>query len=66
MDYSLISAYAFYLKGKRNISHNMTMKYLAYFKKIVLLCVKNGWIIRDPFLHLAWQNRRWIGGHWLP
>ncbi|MCE7073761.1 phage integrase SAM-like domain-containing protein [Dyadobacter sp. CY327] len=54
------------MKGKRNISHNMTMKYLAYFKKIVLLCVKNGWIIRDPFLHLAWQNRRWIGGHWLP
>jgi hypothetical protein len=49
LDYSLISAYAFYLKGKRNISHNTTMKYLVYFKKIVLLCVKNGWIVRDPF-----------------
>jgi hypothetical protein len=40
LDYSLISAYGFYLKGKRNISHNTTMKYLVYFKKIVLLCVK--------------------------
>jgi site-specific recombinase XerD len=49
LDYSLISAYAFYLKGKRNISHNTTMRYLVYFKKIVLLCVKNGWIVRDPF-----------------
>jgi integrase len=25
------------------------MRYLVYFKKIVLLCVKNGWIVRDPF-----------------
>lgn len=25
------------------------MRYLLYFKKIVLLCVKNGWILRDPF-----------------
>ncbi|WAC12951.1 site-specific integrase [Dyadobacter pollutisoli] len=49
LDYSLISAYAFYLKGKRNISHNTTMKYLVYFKKIVLICVKSGWIVRDPF-----------------
>jgi site-specific recombinase XerD len=49
LDYGLISAYAFYLKGKRNISHNTTMRYLVYFKKIVLLCVKNGWIVRDPF-----------------
>jgi site-specific recombinase XerD len=49
LDYGLISAYAFYLKGKRNISYNTTMRYLVYFKKIVLLCVKNGWIVRDPF-----------------
>jgi integrase len=25
------------------------MKYLVYFKKIVLICVKNGWLARDPF-----------------
>ncbi|MCE7039557.1 site-specific integrase [Dyadobacter sp. CY312] len=49
LDHNLISAYAFYLKAKRNISHNTTMRYLVYFKKIVLLCVKNGWIVRDPF-----------------
>ena len=49
LDYNLISSYAFYLKTKRNISHNTTMKYLVYFKKIVLICVKNGWLVRDPF-----------------
>jgi integrase len=26
------------------------MKYLANFKKIVLICLKNGWIIKDPFI----------------
>jgi integrase len=25
------------------------MKYLANFKKVVLLCIKNGWLERDPF-----------------
>ena len=49
LDYNLISSYAFYLKSKRNISHNTTMRYLVYFKKIVLICIKNGWIVRDPF-----------------
>jgi hypothetical protein len=26
------------------------MKYLANFKKVVLLCIKNGWLERDPFI----------------
>ena len=25
------------------------MKYLANFKKVVLICFKNGWIVKDPF-----------------
>ncbi len=25
------------------------MKYLANFKKIVLICIKNGWLQKDPF-----------------
>ena len=62
LDYNLISSYAFYLKSKRNISHNTTMKYLIYFKKIVLICVKNGWIIRDPFLLSVWPSRRLTEG----
>ncbi|MCF2447600.1 site-specific integrase [Dyadobacter sp. CY345] len=49
LDYGLISANAFYLKHKQNISHNTTMEYLLYLKKIVLIFVKNGWIVRDPF-----------------
>jgi site-specific recombinase XerD len=49
LDYEFISQYEFWLKSVRKCGHNTTMKYLANFKKIVLLCVKKGWLTRDPF-----------------
>ncbi len=49
LNYGFISAYEFWLKTVRNCNHNSTMKYLANFKKIVLLCLKNGWLQKDPF-----------------
>lgn len=49
LDYEFISDFEFWLKVYRKCSHNTTMKYIANFKKVVLLCVKNGWIVRDPF-----------------
>jgi integrase len=33
----------------RNCAHHTTVKCLANFKKIVLSCVKKGWLVRDPF-----------------
>jgi site-specific recombinase XerD len=50
LDYEFISEYAFWLKSVRHCSHNTTMKYLSNFKKVVLHCVRNGWLNRDPFL----------------
>jgi hypothetical protein len=49
LDYDFITEYEFWLKSARNCAHNTTMKYLANFKKIVLICVKNGWLKKDPF-----------------
>ncbi len=40
LNYEFISNYAFWLKSKRNCNHNSTIKYLANFKKVVLLCIK--------------------------
>ncbi|WP_367182787.1 site-specific integrase [Algoriphagus sp.] len=50
LNYEFISDYEFWLKTVRNCAHNTTVKYLANFKKIVLSCVKKGWLLRDPFL----------------
>jgi integrase len=49
LNYGFINSYALWLKTVRHCNHNSTMKYLANFKKIVLICLKNGWINNDPF-----------------
>jgi len=49
LDHEFISQYAFWLKTVRKCNHNSTMKYLANFKKVVLICVKNRWLPGDPF-----------------
>jgi site-specific recombinase XerD len=49
LNYEFISEYSFWLKSVRLCNHNTTMKYLSNFKKIVLRCVRNGWLQRDPF-----------------
>ena len=49
LDFGFISDYEFWLKSVRGCSHNTTMKYLGNFKKIILICLKNGWLQRDPF-----------------
>jgi site-specific recombinase XerD len=49
IDYSFISDYEFWLKSVKNCNHNSTMKYLACFKKIVLICVKKGLLNKSPF-----------------
>lgn len=49
LDYDFIADYEFWMKAVRKCSHNTTMKYLSNFKKISLLCIKRGWLARDPF-----------------
>ena len=57
LNYEFINDYAFWLKSVRNCNHNSTMKYLANFKKVVLLCIKNGWVQRDPFIGFKLTKR---------
>ncbi|WP_255372351.1 site-specific integrase [Dyadobacter sp. SG02] len=49
LNFRFISDFEFYLKGVKKVGHNATMKYLANLKKIVLICVKNEIIPKDPF-----------------
>ncbi|MBC6368686.1 recombinase [Algoriphagus sp. AK58] len=51
LDFEFISDYEYWFKSVRKCSHNTTVKYLANMKKIVLDCVKRGWIPRDPFMN---------------
>ena len=57
LNYEFITEYEFWLKSVRNCGHNTTMKYLANFKKIVIRCLKNGWLKKDPFIGFKMAKR---------
>lgn len=50
LNYEFISSYSLWLKSVRNCNQNSAMKYLGNFIKIVHVCLKNGWLSKDPFL----------------
>ncbi|WEA01864.1 site-specific integrase [Mucilaginibacter sp. SJ] len=50
IDHEFIMAYDFYLRSERSCSNNSTVKYLKNFKKIILICIANGWLDKDPFV----------------
>jgi hypothetical protein len=57
LNYEFITEYEFWLKSIRKCGHNTTMKYLANFKKIILRCLKNGWLQKDPFIGFNMAKR---------
>jgi integrase len=49
LDYEFVSAMEFYFKTVRKCCHNTSVKYISNVKKIVNICIKSGWLQRDPF-----------------
>lgn len=41
--------FEYYLKVNDKIAHNTVMKYIQNLKKVVNMCVSNGWLAKDPF-----------------
>jgi hypothetical protein len=50
IDHAFITEYEFYLRTQRSCNNNTTVKYIKNFKKIVLLCIANGWLDKNPFV----------------
>lgn len=57
LKYEFIADYEFWLKSVRKCDHNTSIKYLSNFKKIVHICMKNGWLYRDPFVGFKMAKR---------
>lgn len=57
LNYEFIADYEFWLKSERKCDHNTTVKYLSNFKKIVHICIKHGWLERDPFVGFKMTKR---------
>jgi len=50
IDTVFINEYDFWLRRVRKCANNTAVKYLKNFKKIIRLCMANGWLSKDPFL----------------
>ena len=57
LNYEFIHNYEFWLKSVRKCDHNKAIKYLSNFKKIVNICLKNGWLDCDPFVGFKMTKR---------
>jgi site-specific recombinase XerD len=50
LDIEFVTDFSIWLRTKKKIGHNTTMKYIMTMKRIVLQCVAKGWIKSDPFI----------------
>lgn len=50
IDHVFIMDYDFWLRSVRKCANNTAVKYIKNFKKIIRLCMANGWLSKDPFL----------------
>lgn len=50
IDHAFIMDYDFWLRSIRKCANNTVVKYIKNFKKIIRLCMANGWLSKDPFL----------------
>lgn len=48
--HGFVSDYDFWLRSVRKCANNTAVKYIKNFKKIMRLCMANGWLSKDPFL----------------
>lgn len=60
LNYEFVTEMEFWLKSVRNCAHNTAVKYISNVKKIVNICLKNGWLDRDPFIGYKMNKREVI------
>ncbi|MBX0335347.1 site-specific integrase [Pontibacter sp. HSC-14F20] len=58
VDHAFVTDYEFYLRSVRKCSNNTAVKYIKNFGKIIRICLANGWITMNPFLHYKAKLRK--------
>jgi len=49
IDHAFITDYEYFLRSVRKCANNTAVKYIKNFKKIIRICIANGWLEKDPF-----------------
>ena len=51
LNHEFITDFNFYLRTEKNCNNNSAVKYIKNFRKIIRICLSNGWLGRDPFIN---------------
>ena len=57
IDHPFITEYEYFLRSVRKCSNNTAVKYIKNFKKIIKICIANGWLDKDPFVNYKSKMR---------
>jgi integrase len=57
LNYEFVADFEFWFKSVKKCNHNSTIKFIACCRKIVLRCIRNGWLQRDPFIGFSMALR---------
>lgn len=49
LNFEFVLEYEFWLKTAKKCSHNTTLKYISNLRKVINICLRKGWLARDPF-----------------
>jgi len=58
VDHHFITEFEFYLRSVRKCANNSAVKYVKNFKKIIRICIANGWLDKDPFINYKAKVKR--------
>lgn len=51
INHEFVTDYDFFLRSVHKCANNTTVKYIKNFKKIIYICIANGWLDKDPFVN---------------
>ena len=58
IDFAFIADYEFYLRSVRKMGNNAVVKHMKMFRKIVNICLGNGWMNLDPYLSFKGKYKK--------
>lgn len=51
LNHPFITDFNFYLRTEKNCNNNSSVKYIKNFRKVIRICMSNGWLDKDPFIN---------------
>ncbi len=53
VDYCFLNDFEMFLRTEKKCNNNSAVKYIKNFGKIIRICIANGWLEKDPFVHYS-------------